>query len=163
MTHIIFRPFTNSLLDKYSSDNPPVHTETMPWTEMFNLPNKQFLWQRNLNESFLNTLKLDKYQSRLLTFQETYIDPTCEGVDIATQQFTDRLSEITGNMSLDLLDPEDCKEVDCSTGSDRCLRWCGGGTLCLLGHWAYIWKQWLQPVGHFLWYPRHQLIHYRWS
>ena len=89
---------------------------------MFNLPNKQFLWQRNLNESFLNTLKLDKYQSRLLTFQETYIDPTCEGVDIATQQFTDLLSEISGNMSLDLLDPEDCKEVDCSTGSDRCLR-----------------------------------------
>ena len=77
---------------------------------MFNLPNKQFLWQRNLNESFLNTLKLDKYQSRLLTFQETYIDPTCEGVDIATQQFTDLLSEISGNMSLDLLDPEDLKK-----------------------------------------------------
>ena len=89
---------------------------------MFNLPSKQFLWQRNLNESFLNTLKLDKHQSRLLTFQETYIDPTCEGVDIATQQFTDLLSKIAGNMSLDLLDPEDCKEVDCSTGSDRWLR-----------------------------------------
>lgn len=79
---IFFLPLTNSLLDKHPSDNP-IRAETMPQTKMFNLP-KQFLWQRNSNETFLNTLKLDKYQSRLSTFEETQFDPTCEGVDIAT-------------------------------------------------------------------------------
>ena len=35
----------------------PIHAETMPQTEMFNLP-KQFLWQRNSNETFLTHLNL---------------------------------------------------------------------------------------------------------
>ena len=86
----------------------PTHDQTTSQIRMFNLP-KQFLWQSNSTESFLNVLKLDEYQSRLLTFEKTQFEPTSKGVNSATKQFTDLLNDISLR-SLKLKNTENTKK-----------------------------------------------------
>ena len=72
----------------------PVNTDTEPRIETFTLP-RQFMWDNNSRQNFLDALNLDEFQSHLLLFEETYFDSTCEGINLATKQFTDLLHEIS--------------------------------------------------------------------
>ena len=86
----------------------PVNTDTEPRIETFNLP-KQFMWDNNSRQNFLDALNLDDFQSRLLLFEETYFDSTCEGINLGTKQFTDLLNE-TSLRSLKLICPKKARK-----------------------------------------------------
>ena len=70
-----------------------IHNETEPLIETFNLP-KQFLWENNSREKFVDTILSDEFQSRLLMFEQTHFDHTQDGINLATQTFSDLLNEI---------------------------------------------------------------------
>jgi hypothetical protein len=87
----------NSQIICWINNSSPIsvrHTEKEPRIETFNLP-KQFRWDNNSRQNFLNTLNIDEFQSRLLLFEKTNFDSTSEGIDLATEQFTDLLNEIS--------------------------------------------------------------------
>ena len=71
-----------------------IHNETEALIETFNLP-KQFLWENNSREKFVGTILSNEFQSRLLMFEQTYLDHTQDGINLATQIFTDLLNEIS--------------------------------------------------------------------
>ena len=85
-------------------NNPlPVPVNTV--TEPFNLP-KQFMWDNNSRQNFLDALNLGEIQSRLLLFEETYFDSTCEEINLATKQLTNLINEIS-LLSLKLICPKE--------------------------------------------------------
>ena len=71
----------------FSSDNckPQVKTHNLP---------KQFIWEKNSKEKFLDTILLDEFQSRLLLFEKSTFVPDSDGIDIATNQFSSILKDI---------------------------------------------------------------------
>ena len=70
----------------------PVNSK--PQIKTHNLP-KQFIWEQNSNEKFLNTILLDEFQSRLLLFEKSNFIPDSNGIDIATSRFSPILNDIS--------------------------------------------------------------------
>ena len=70
----------------------PVNSK--PQIKTHNLP-KQFIWEQNSNEKFLNTILLDEFQSRLLLFEKSNFIPDSNGIDIATGRFSSILNDIS--------------------------------------------------------------------
>ena len=70
----------------------PVNSK--PQIKTHNLP-KQFIWEQNSNEKFLNAILLDEFQSRLLLFEKSNFIPDSNGIDIATSRFSSILNDIS--------------------------------------------------------------------
>ena len=68
-------------------------TNTPPQAKAFDLP-KQFIWNETSREHFLNILKQDKFLSRLNLFENTIFAMDSEGIDSATEHFTNILNDI---------------------------------------------------------------------
>lgn len=78
--------------------SPTTSSQPIPKTQhkLFNLP-KQYIWDKNSSQKYLNTLKKDEFQSKLSLFEQTDFASNNEGVQLATKQFTDLLNEISLN------------------------------------------------------------------
>ena len=58
----------------------PVNSK--PQIKTHNLP-KQFIWEQNSKEKFINTISLDEFQSRQLLLEKSNFIPDSNGTDIA--------------------------------------------------------------------------------
>lgn len=63
---------------------------------MFPLP-KQYTWNIDSAQHFINTLKTDEFQSKFSSFEQTDFVSDNTGVELATEQFTNLLNEISLN------------------------------------------------------------------
>lgn len=64
-----------------------------PQVQTFYLP-KQFIWNEDSKEKFINVLKRDDLLWRLSQFETTTFTTDSEGVNLATEQFTDIINDI---------------------------------------------------------------------
>ena len=67
----------------------PISSEPadQPKVTTFSIP-KQFIWDQSSADIFRNALKQDDILLRLSNFEPTDLNPDCEGIDLATEQFT---------------------------------------------------------------------------
>ena len=64
-----------------------------PQVQTFYLP-KQFIWNEDSKEKFINVLNRDDLLWRLSQFETTTFTTDSEGVNLATDQFTDIINDI---------------------------------------------------------------------
>ena len=72
----------------------PISSESanQPKGKTFNIP-KQFMWTQSSAKTFRNVLKQEDILLRLSNFEEIDFNPDCEGIDLATEQFTKILTD----------------------------------------------------------------------
>ena len=73
---------------------PPDLSQPKSKHSMFPLP-KQYTWNIDSAQHFINTLKMDEFQSELSSFEKTDFVSDKSGVELATEQFTNLLNEIS--------------------------------------------------------------------
>ena len=74
----------------------PVSSQSKPHQHqtLFNLP-KQYIWNNDSAQNFFDTLETDEFQSKLSLFEQTVFSLDSKDVELATEQFTNLLNEIS--------------------------------------------------------------------